>query len=265
MASLRPHPQILQWLLRLPAPPSSSCSSPSRSSGAVLLARAAVGGHAAALYSLAVIQFNGSGGAKSDRDLRAGAALCARAAALGHVDALRELGHCLQDASRHPFATTLLHGAASAAAGAGGPPSTFPAMDSAEIPNPSPDATNPAAAAPGAEASSSPPLPPRKRRLSPSPSPRRSASRSRSPCSPSPRGRCSRSRSRSRSRSPQYQPDGKRRRHNDLNVEACRDFLCDRCTRSDLECRYAHPHHSVSVDRENKVTACADSLRNKAT
>jgi TPR repeat protein len=44
-----------------------------------------------------VIQFNGSGGAKSDRDLRAGAALCARAAALGHVDALRELGHCLQD------------------------------------------------------------------------------------------------------------------------------------------------------------------------
>jgi TPR repeat protein len=62
-----------------------------------MLARAAVGGHAAALYSLAVIQFNGSGGAKSDRDLRAGAALCARAAALGHVDALRELGHCLQD------------------------------------------------------------------------------------------------------------------------------------------------------------------------
>ncbi|KAG2602997.1 hypothetical protein PVAP13_5KG740001 [Panicum virgatum] len=40
----------------------------SRSSGAALLARAAVGAHAAALYSLAVIQFNGSGGAKSDRD-----------------------------------------------------------------------------------------------------------------------------------------------------------------------------------------------------
>ncbi|KAG2571442.1 hypothetical protein PVAP13_7KG110000 [Panicum virgatum] len=56
-------------------------------------------------------------------------------------------------------------------------------MDSAEIPNPSPDATtNPAAADP----SSSPPLPPRKRRLSPSPSPRRSASRSRSPPLPLP-------------------------------------------------------------------------------
>ena len=123
----------------------------SRSSGAALLARAAVGGHAAALYSLAVIQFNGSGGAKSDRDLRAGAALCARAAALGHVDALRELGHCLQDgygvrrdpaegrrllvaanareltlalataaASRHPFAAALPLGAA--VEGAGGCP-----------------------------------------------------------------------------------------------------------------------------------------------
>lgn len=69
----------------------------SRSGGAAMLAKAAVGGHPAALYSLAVIQFNGSGGAKSDRDLRAGAALCARSAALGHVDALRELGHCLQD------------------------------------------------------------------------------------------------------------------------------------------------------------------------
>lgn len=69
----------------------------SRGSGAALMAAAAVGGHREALYSLAVIQFNGSGGSKEDRDLRAGAALCARAASLGHVDALRELGHCLQD------------------------------------------------------------------------------------------------------------------------------------------------------------------------
>jgi len=38
----------------------------------------AVGGHLEALYSLAVIQFNGSGGGKDDRDLR-------------------ELGHYLQD------------------------------------------------------------------------------------------------------------------------------------------------------------------------
>ncbi|XP_068666156.1 F-box protein At1g67340-like [Aristolochia californica] len=68
-----------------------------RGSGASLMARAALASHLPALYSLAVIQFNGSGGSKNDKDLRAGVALCARAAFLGHVDALRELGHCLQD------------------------------------------------------------------------------------------------------------------------------------------------------------------------
>lgn len=68
-----------------------------RGSGASLMAKAAIKSHAPALYSLAVIQFNGSGGTKTDKDLRAGVALCARAACLGHVDALRELGHCLQD------------------------------------------------------------------------------------------------------------------------------------------------------------------------
>ncbi|PWA69840.1 F-box domain, cyclin-like protein [Artemisia annua] len=68
-----------------------------RGSGASYMAKAAIRCHAQALYSLAVIQFNGSGGVKNDKDLRAGVALCARAAFLGHIDALRELGHCLQD------------------------------------------------------------------------------------------------------------------------------------------------------------------------
>lgn len=68
-----------------------------RASGASLMAKAAIHSHAPALYSLAVIQFNGSGGSKNDKDLRAGVALCARAAFIGHIDALRELGHCLQD------------------------------------------------------------------------------------------------------------------------------------------------------------------------
>ncbi|XP_076882113.1 F-box protein At1g67340-like [Bidens hawaiensis] len=68
-----------------------------RGSGASLMAKAAINSHAPSLYSLAVIQFNGSGGTKTDKDLRAGVALCARAAFLGHIDALRELGHCLQD------------------------------------------------------------------------------------------------------------------------------------------------------------------------
>ncbi|KAJ6846122.1 putative F-box protein [Iris pallida] len=40
----------------------------SRSAGAALMARAAVGSHAAALYSLAVVQFNGSGGSKGHKD-----------------------------------------------------------------------------------------------------------------------------------------------------------------------------------------------------
>lgn len=61
------------------------------------MAKAAIRSHAPALYSLALIQFNGSGGMKNDKDLRAGVALCCRSAYLGHVDALRELGHCLQD------------------------------------------------------------------------------------------------------------------------------------------------------------------------
>ncbi|XP_018825186.1 F-box protein At1g67340 [Juglans regia] len=68
-----------------------------RGSGASLMAKAAIKSHAPALYSLAVIQFNGSGGSKSEKNLQAGVALCARAAFLGHVDALRELGHCFQD------------------------------------------------------------------------------------------------------------------------------------------------------------------------
>lgn len=68
-----------------------------RGNGASLMAKAAIASHAPALYSLAIVQFNGSGGTKSDKDLRAGVALCARAAFLGHIDALRELGHCLQD------------------------------------------------------------------------------------------------------------------------------------------------------------------------
>ncbi|KAL2608770.1 hypothetical protein R1flu_027343 [Riccia fluitans] len=68
-----------------------------RGGGASLMAKAAMQSHASALHSLAVIQFNGSGGTRKDKDLKAGVALCVRAATLGHVDAMRELGHCLQD------------------------------------------------------------------------------------------------------------------------------------------------------------------------
>ncbi|XP_044484740.1 F-box protein At5g50450 [Mangifera indica] len=66
-------------------------------SGTSLMAKAAIKSHVSALYSLSVIQFNGSGASRNEKDLRAGVALCARAALLGHIDAVRELGHCLQD------------------------------------------------------------------------------------------------------------------------------------------------------------------------
>ncbi|XP_047084450.1 F-box protein At5g50450-like [Lolium rigidum] len=69
----------------------------SRRTGASLMVSAAKGGHIEALFSLAVIQFNGSGARKQDRDLALGAGLCARAARLGHAHATRELGHCLLD------------------------------------------------------------------------------------------------------------------------------------------------------------------------
>lgn len=68
-----------------------------RKGGLQMMATAAGRSHAGALHSLAVIQFNGSGGGRADKNLKAGVRLCARAAALNHVDAIRELGHCLQD------------------------------------------------------------------------------------------------------------------------------------------------------------------------
>ncbi|KAH7292429.1 hypothetical protein KP509_29G067600 [Ceratopteris richardii] len=68
-----------------------------RKAGLDMLGKAAAGSHGGALHALAVIHFNGSGGGRADKNLRAGVLLCARAAVLRHVDAMRELGHCLQD------------------------------------------------------------------------------------------------------------------------------------------------------------------------
>ena len=68
-----------------------------RRQGIRQLVRAAQTCHPAALHSLAIIFFNGSGDRASDRNLALGVLLCASAAQQGHVEALRELGHCLQD------------------------------------------------------------------------------------------------------------------------------------------------------------------------
>lgn len=79
-----------------------------RKAGLEMLARAAARSHAGALHSLGVIQFNGSGGSRADKNLKAGVHLCARGAALGHVDAMRELGHCLQDG--YGVSKNVIHG-----------------------------------------------------------------------------------------------------------------------------------------------------------
>ncbi|XP_051190254.1 F-box protein At5g50450-like [Lolium perenne] len=65
--------------------------------GADLIADAALQDNTHAIYSLAVIMFNGSGGTREDRNILAGAGLCSCAARLGHLEALRELGFCLID------------------------------------------------------------------------------------------------------------------------------------------------------------------------
>ncbi|KAJ4752148.1 HCP-like superfamily protein with MYND-type zinc finger [Rhynchospora pubera] len=78
-------------------------------SGADLLARAALSNHPTALYSLAVIHFNGSGRPYCHRDPSTGAALCAKSAALGNIDALREVGYCLQDGLGLPFCPSAAH------------------------------------------------------------------------------------------------------------------------------------------------------------
>ncbi|KAK1357942.1 HCP-like superfamily protein with MYND-type zinc finger [Heracleum sosnowskyi] len=65
--------------------------------GKDLIHKAAIEKHAPALYSLAIILFNGSGGSKETKNIRTACTLSALAAELGSIDALRELGYCFQD------------------------------------------------------------------------------------------------------------------------------------------------------------------------
>lgn len=44
-------------------------------------------------------------------------------------------------------------------------------------------------------------------------------------------------------------------------IEVCREFMHERCKRSDEECRYAHPPPHVEVNTNGRVTCCVDSLR----
>ena len=61
------------------------------------LVKAGKTGHPAALHSLAIIHFNGSGENLPGKNPSVAVLFCSSAAQKGHVAALRELGHCLQD------------------------------------------------------------------------------------------------------------------------------------------------------------------------
>ena len=45
-----------------------------------------------------------------------------------------------------------------------------------------------------------------------------------------------------------------------LQLEVCREFQRQKCTRSDAECKFAHPPPNVEV-QNGRVTACYDSIK----
>ncbi|CAJ0935090.1 unnamed protein product, partial [Mesorhabditis belari] len=49
-----------------------------------------------------------------------------------------------------------------------------------------------------------------------------------------------------------------------LQVEVCREFQRGQCTRSDQECKFAHPPPHVDV-QQGRVTACYDSIKGRCT
>jgi len=50
-----------------------------------------------------------------------------------------------------------------------------------------------------------------------------------------------------------------------LQLEVCREFQRSRCTRSDGECKFAHPPGNVEVQSNGRVTACYDSIKVSAS
>ncbi|XP_020253078.1 zinc finger CCCH domain-containing protein 28-like isoform X2 [Asparagus officinalis] len=93
----------------------------------------------------------------------------------------------------------------------------------------------------------------------------RKRERSQTPSSPSSSPIAPRKRERSQtpnSSSDSEQASSKRCRVSDLAVEVCKEFTRNSCKRSEIDCKFAHPHSAVAVVKD-KVIACADSLRNK--
>ncbi|VDN03610.1 unnamed protein product [Thelazia callipaeda] len=49
-----------------------------------------------------------------------------------------------------------------------------------------------------------------------------------------------------------------------LQLEVCREFQRGQCSRSDIECKFAHPPPHVDV-QNGRVTACYDSIKGRCT
>lgn len=48
-----------------------------------------------------------------------------------------------------------------------------------------------------------------------------------------------------------------------LQLEVCREFQRNKCSRPDTECKFAHPPANVEV-QNGRVTACYDSIKVRA-
>ena len=49
-----------------------------------------------------------------------------------------------------------------------------------------------------------------------------------------------------------------------LQLEVCREFQRQRCTRTDNDCKFAHPNPNVEII-DGKVIACYDSIKVSCT
>ena len=87
-AAGNPHAQYLLGMVRF------YCQA-QYTAGRELLYAAGNAGHTEALYALAVIEFNGSSGARTDKCIKSAVLLCIAACERGHQRALQELGLCM--------------------------------------------------------------------------------------------------------------------------------------------------------------------------
>uniref|UniRef100_A0A1I8HLY9 C3H1-type domain-containing protein n=1 Tax=Macrostomum lignano TaxID=282301 RepID=A0A1I8HLY9_9PLAT len=58
-----------------------------------------------------------------------------------------------------------------------------------------------------------------------------------------------------------FPPQGKDSRW--LTLEVCREFQRNKCSRTDDECRFAHPPAHVEVQQNGRVVCCYDSIKGK--